>query len=211
MSQPQPTGPESKRGPPWKTLSLLLLLAMGVAAFVVAPYSSIDDDGYPGPPVLPVKLEIAYQEETMMRGMNFVNYSGTATYTFRNEETFPVTIAFPPICYYTYSKRKSGLTLPLVSYSSTMTWQEQPFPDDKRRIPDFARQQRDVVIPPGQSIAFTSPFNIGCTDGHPNLNDVFVFGLPHTPCSHPVVGTIYGTSVKHEGTPKDLTRTEDHP
>ena len=50
--------------------------------------------------------KIAYQEETMMRGMNFVNYSGTATYTFRNEETFPVTIAFPPICCYTYSIRK---------------------------------------------------------------------------------------------------------
>jgi hypothetical protein len=42
------------------------------------------------------------------------------------------------------------------------------------------------------------------------LNDVFVFGMPRTPCSHPVVGTIYGTSVKHAGTPKDVTRTEVH-
>jgi hypothetical protein len=184
---------------------------MGIAAFVVAAYSSSYDDRCPGPPVLPVKLEIAYQEETMLRGGNFVNYSGTATYTFRNEESFPVTIAFPPICCYTYCSRKSGLPIPLVRNSSTITWQEQPFPDDKRPVPDFARQQRDVVIPPGQCIAFTSPFNIGCVDGHPNLNYVFVFGMPRTPCSHPVVGTIYGTSVKHAGTPKDLTPTEDHP
>ena len=37
-------------------------------------------------------------------------------------------------------------------YSSTITWQEQPFPDDKRRVPDFARQQRDVPILPGSPL-----------------------------------------------------------
>jgi hypothetical protein len=212
MSQSQPTVPRSKLGLLWKTLLLLLLLAMGIAAFAVANFSESHDDQYPVPLILPVKLEIVYQEEAMLRGGNCVLYSGTATYTFRNEQSFPVTITFPPICHYTYSVTKSGWTIPPFSYSSSISSQETPFPDDKRLIPDFAKQQRDVVIPPGQSVDFTSPFNISCSpDGHPNLNHVFVFGLPSTPCSHPVVGTIYGTSVKHSGTPQDLTHTEARP
>jgi hypothetical protein len=212
MSQSQPTVPRSKLELLWKSLVLLLLLTIGIGAFIVANFSESHDDQYPAPLMLPVNLEIVYQEESMLRGMNCVLYSGTATYTFRNEQSFPVTIAFPPICYFTYSVRKSGLTIPPFSYGSSMASQEQPFPDDKRLVPDFAKQQRDVVIPPGQSVDFTSPFNITCTpDGHPNLNDVFVFGLPSTPCSHPVVGTIYGTSVKHSGAPQDLTHTEVRP
>ena len=146
----------------------------------------------------------------MLRGMNCVNYSGTATYTFRNEESFPVTIAFPPICYYTYSSRKSGLAIPLVGYSSTITWQEQPFPDDKRRVPDFARQQRNVVIPPGQSIAFTSPFNIGCPDGHPNLNCVFVFGMPARRAAIRSWARSTGRRSNMRGRPKTYA-TEDRP
>jgi hypothetical protein len=204
---------DSKRKLSWTVVSLLLLFVLVIAANnFLANYTMRDQPiAYDAPPDLPVKLEIVYDEEDILRGGNFVNYSGTATYTFRNEERFPITLAFPPICYYTYSRgRRVQFVSPVYSNNSQTIWEEQPFPDEKRLLPEFARQRRDVVIPAGQSVAFTSPFNIGCSEGHPSLNHVFVFGLPSSPCSHPVLGTIYAKSVKATGTPKDHSHTESH-
>ncbi len=164
---------------------------------------------YDAPPVLPVKLEIVYHEEQMMRGANCVNYSGTVTFTFRNEACFPITLAFPPIRHYTYScSRRVQSVWPMYRNKSQTIWQEQPFPDEKRLLPEFARKQRDVVIPAGESVVFTEPFNIGCTEGNPSMNHVFVFGMPRSPSSHPVLGTIYARSVESTGTPKDYSDPE---
>jgi len=202
---------DSKRKLSWTVASLLLLFVLMIAVNnFIANYTRPGQPmAYDAPPFLPVKLEIVYDEESVLRGGNCVNYSGTATYTFYNEQDFPITLAFPPICYYTYYySRRVRFVSPVYKNSSQTVWQEQPFPDEKRLLPEFARQQRDVVIPAGQSVAFTAPFNMGCFEGHPSSNHVFVFGLPSSPCSHPVLGTVYAKSVKATGTPKDFTHTE---
>jgi hypothetical protein len=194
--------------------SLLVPVALAIIALFGERYAKrVHNEACLAPPVLPVSLRIVYQGETMLRGSNCVAYSGTAIYTFRNEQPFPVTLAFPPICYYTYSHSKEvTLTLPpIFSSTSSTTWQGSPYPDEKRAVPDFAREQRDVVIPARQTVTFTSPFNIGCADGEPAMNHVFVFGVPRLPCAHPVLGTVYGMSVEYTGMPKDLTSTEYRP
>lgn len=213
LNQSSPGHPGSKRMLSWTVVSLLLLFVLVMAAnYLGAIYMLSQPADCDAPPVLPIRLEIAYHEEDMLRGLNFVNYWGTASYTFRNENSFPVTLAFPPLCHYTYSRsRHVDVVSPVYTNTSQTIWQELPFPDEKRILPEFARDQRDVVIPAGQSVTFTSPFNIGCPEGHPSLNDVFVFGMPHSPCSHPVLGTVYAKSITSTGTPTDHNRTESGP
>ena len=73
----------------------------------------------------------------MMRGGNCVNYSGTTTYTFRNDESFPVTIAFRRSVAIPTPAGKSSLAIPGFRYSSTITWQEQPFPTTSDPFPNL--------------------------------------------------------------------------
>ncbi len=211
MSETQPPHSDSRRKPSWTTLSLLLLLALAIAALFWQHHVLLGHrEQCFAPPALPISLRIVYQRESMLKGGNCILYWGTVTYTFRNEQTFPVTLAFPPICDYSYSRSEVKVDLPPVFHrGTTITWQDLPFPDEKRAVPDFAREQRDVVIPAGESVAFTSPFDgLTSTDEDPWINHAFVFGMPRSPCTHPVLGTIYGTSVEWTGTPRDVTATE---
>ena len=122
----------------------------------------------------PISLRIMYRcEPAATKG--FV--VGTADYTFTNDMPFPVAMAFPPICYYTYGS----------------TWQESPFPNPERKLPEFAQKQQVVVLSPRESKTFTSQFGLYHQGERPaDLNEAFVFGMPSPAHEHPVVGTIYG-------------------
>lgn len=123
---------------------------------------------------LPVSLRIVYRcKPVMVKGY----LTGTAEYTFTNSMPFPVTVAFPPICYYTYGSN----------------WHESPFPDGKRKLPDFARRLHEVTLSPGEARTFASPVEMLVKGDAPELNEAFVFGMPGSPREHPVVGTVYGT------------------
>lgn len=154
---------------------LLLLIVTGL--FVVAwnEHKERVSEEPAGPPFPPVTMSIVYQcDPTRWEHVA----TGTAHYTFTNDRwPWDVTLSFPPICYYRYGSN----------------YQDLPFPNDASELPDFARQQRDVIIPAGESVSFTAPFGMLWTGDRPDRREAFVFGLPSVSSKHPVVGTIYGT------------------
>ena len=210
MSQLEPEKSRPRCGFSWTTLALAFLLAILIAALVTAPLASAKSEDCLAPPSLPVSLHIVYHGDSMLQGGNFVMYSGTASYTFSNDWPFPVTLAFPPLSHYTWTCTPTAFGIPpFFYYRSKTTWQDSPFPDNQGSLPEFAQKQREVVIPAGQSVTFTSPFNVSCTDGGlPRSNHAFVFGMPRSPCKHPVLGTIYAKSVDYTGTARDVRSTK---
>ena len=186
----------------WLWTALLLIIVPIVILHALHGNGVDESSGSPRPPI---SLSIVYRyTPDSVQTVRIVGQwekarliNGTVDYTFKNDTwPFPVTLAFPPICHYTYA---SGSTTyikfwPIFQYTSTQGgWQGSPFPDDRKgdELPEFARKQREVVIPAGESVTFTAPFD--CTfSRNSQLNEAFVFAMPHSPCKHPVVGTIYG-------------------
>jgi len=171
--------PDRKRRWLWIGWSVLLLAAgaaLGVFAGLHLQLHNHKQER-PAPPFPPVSLRIVFCCDSKPDGIDCGVYSGTARYTFSNPCPYPVTLAFPPICYYTCGEN----------------YQESPFPDVKdRMLPEFAQKRRELVIPVGRSITFDAKLNIVTTvKGPPRMNKAFVFGMPPSPCEYPVLGTIY--------------------
>jgi hypothetical protein len=176
-----------KRRWPWTLLVSVVLVC--VSAFLLFASYATWRRGHEerAPRFPPVTLEIVYSGESKSAGLNATAYGGTTHYTFHNTWHFPVTLAFPPICAYTYGDN----------------FQDCPFPDENEHLPEFAKERREIVIPAGQSVSFTSEFNITCPQGVPSSNWAFVFGPPRSPCKHPVLGTVYGSVVKYIESPQN--------
>jgi hypothetical protein len=167
-------------------VAFVVVVAVPTVAFVVFQRAKHPLYERVAPPYSPVSLRIVYTGESRLDGANCVRYSGTAQYTFTNTWPWPVTLAFPPVVHYTYGEN----------------FQDFPFPDKDRMLPEFAKERREVVIPAGKSIDFTSKFAVLCRDkGWPQLSVSFVFGMPSSPCEHPVLGTVYAP-VEYMESPK---------
>lgn len=191
MEQSEPVSLNRKRRWSWAIWAVLFLAWTVVVALFGSHAIPRRSQECLAPPFPPVSLEIVYGGESEeLIDDNIFQYSGTAHYTFRNRWPFPVTLAFPPIVSYT---------------SGENSQQGLPFPNKERSLPEFAKEQREVVIPAGESITFSSDFNHICNKNHfPKMYRAFVFGPPQSPCENPVLGTIYG-AVEYMESPRNST------
>jgi hypothetical protein len=159
-----------------------LLTACVACGLVAGTRRNVEAPLGPAPPSPPVRLHIVVDcprtsWHALPDGTRTHALEGTSTYTFTNEWKFPVTLSFPPLCCYAYSQHDGQHGF--------------PFPGDKSNLPVFAGKQQEIVIPPGKSVAFSSPFGMTFKEEPPENSVAFVFGMPRSPAKHPVVGTIY--------------------
>ncbi len=176
---------------------LVVFLALLPSTKHLRFFGASQTEDHPPPRFPVVRLEIVHRAKRVpipMENINATVYHGESTFTFQSRWMHPITLTFPPICHYTFGRSQ----------------QDWPFPNTGSEIPDFAKQQREVVIPPFKSVSFTTPFNSTVMGKRPpDRNHAFVFGLPRTPCEYPVVGTVYGTKVEYVELPEEPTKTSE--